>query len=79
MSEFRLQTITFESFAVQAGSDHTGVGTDMISLNSTVKFLYRNTATFFGVHVTSSPVDLSFSEITIGSGTVSPTPFVLRN
>nr|GMC50466.1 Late embryogenesis abundant protein, LEA-14 [Ipomoea batatas] len=63
-------TITFESFAVQAGSDHTGVGTDMISLNSTVKFLYRNTATFFGVHVTSSPVDLSFSEITIGSGTL---------
>ncbi|XP_031119871.1 uncharacterized protein LOC116023056 [Ipomoea triloba] len=65
-----MKTITFESFAVQAGSDHTGVGTDMISLNSTVKFLYRNTATFFGVHVTSSPVDLSFSEITIGSGTL---------
>ncbi|XP_019152678.1 PREDICTED: uncharacterized protein LOC109149390 [Ipomoea nil] len=65
-----MKTITFESLAVQAGSDNTGVSTDMISLNSTVKFLYRNTATFFGVHVTSSPVDLSFSEITIGSGSL---------
>ncbi|CAH9111144.1 unnamed protein product [Cuscuta epithymum] len=65
-----MKSITFESFAIQAGSDHTGVSTDMISMNSTLKFLYRNTATFFGVHAASSPIHLSYSEITIGSGTV---------
>ncbi|XP_059279338.1 uncharacterized protein LOC132033390 [Lycium ferocissimum] len=63
-----MRNIKFESFRIQAGSDNSGVATDMISMNATVKFRYRNTATFFGVHVTSSPVDLSFSELTIGSG-----------
>ncbi|KAL3340442.1 hypothetical protein AABB24_028865 [Solanum stoloniferum] len=63
-----MRTIKFDHFGIQAGSDATGVATDMISMNATVKFLYRNTASFFGVHVTSSPFDLSFSELTIGSG-----------
>ena len=56
---------------VQAGSDSTGVATDMVSMNSTVKLTFRNTATFFGVHVTSTPLDLSYSKITVASGTVS--------
>ncbi|PWA43460.1 hypothetical protein CTI12_AA535390 [Artemisia annua] len=67
---FLLQSITFERFMVQAGSDFTGVATDMVTLNSTVKFTFRNTATFFGLHVTSTPLDLSFSQIAVGSGTI---------
>ncbi|KDP41715.1 hypothetical protein JCGZ_16122 [Jatropha curcas] len=63
-----MKSITFEHFGIQAGSDATGVATDMISVNSTIKMIYRNTGTFFGVHVTSTPVDLSYSEITIASG-----------
>lgn len=66
-----LQSIKFEQFKIQAGSDYTGVATDMISMNATVKFTFRNTGTFFGVHVTSTPLDLSYSQITIASGTVS--------
>jgi hypothetical protein len=68
---FFLQSITFEQFRIQAGSDSTGVATDMISVNSTVKMTYRNKGTFFGVRVTSTPLDLSYSEITIASGNVS--------
>lgn len=45
-----LQSIKFDHVRVQAGSDATGVATDMITLNSTLKFAYRNTGTFFGVH-----------------------------
>lgn len=63
-----VKSITFERFMVQAGSDETGVSTDMISMNSTVKLTYRNTATFFGVHVTSTPVALAYSQLNIGSG-----------
>lgn len=66
-----LQSITFEQLKVQAGQDAGGIGTDMITMNATLRMLYRNTGTFFGVHVTSSPIDLSFSQITIGSGAVS--------
>ncbi|XP_016568781.2 uncharacterized protein LOC107867162 [Capsicum annuum] len=63
-----MKSIKFDRFGIQAGSDATGVATDMISVNATVRFLYRNTASFFGVHVTSSPFDLTYSELTIGSG-----------
>lgn len=65
------QSINFEHFKIQAGSDFSGVATDMITVNSTVKMIYRNTGTFFGVHVTSNPLDLSYSELTIASGAVS--------
>ncbi|XWS14718.1 hypothetical protein CRYUN_Cryun35bG0032800 [Craigia yunnanensis] len=65
-----MKSIKFEQFKIQAGSDFTGVTTDMITMNSTVKMIYRNTGTFFGVHVTSSPLDLSYSQINIASGTM---------
>ncbi|KAJ9674382.1 hypothetical protein PVL29_023750 [Vitis rotundifolia] len=65
-----MKSITFERFVVQAGSDSTGVATDMVSMNSTVKLTFRNTATFFGVHVTSTPLDLSYSQLTVASGTI---------
>ncbi|XP_027359208.1 uncharacterized protein LOC113867899 [Abrus precatorius] len=63
-----IKSIKFDSLRVQAGSDSTGVATDMITMNSTLKFTYRNTGTFFGVHVSSTPVELSYSEIVIASG-----------
>ncbi|KAL5714142.1 hypothetical protein ACHQM5_016143 [Ranunculus cassubicifolius] len=65
-----MKSITFEQFGIQAGSDSTGVATDMLSMNSSVKFTFRNTATFFGLHVTSTILDLSFSDLTVASGTV---------
>ncbi|XP_047328830.1 uncharacterized protein LOC124932256 [Impatiens glandulifera] len=68
--EIAMKSLKFDSFTVQAGSDSTGVATDMISLNSTVKLTFRNTGTFFSVHVTSIPIDLSFNQITIASGSI---------
>ncbi|KAK4751434.1 hypothetical protein SAY87_004916 [Trapa incisa] len=65
-----MKSITFEQLTVQAGSDDTGVTTDMVTVNSTVRLIYRNTGTFFGVHVTSSPVDLTYSQLTIASGAI---------
>ncbi|KAI3465341.1 hypothetical protein Pfo_022004 [Paulownia fortunei] len=65
-----MMSIKFERFMVQAGSDDTGVSTDMMSMNATVKFNFRNTATFFGVHVSSTPVAVSYSQLTIGSGDI---------
>ncbi|KAG6786503.1 hypothetical protein POTOM_008107 [Populus tomentosa] len=35
-----------------------------------LKMTYRNKGTFFGVRVTSTPLDLSYSEITIASGNI---------
>ncbi|XP_043713847.1 uncharacterized protein LOC122662314 [Telopea speciosissima] len=66
-----VQSITFDHFSISAGSDSSGVATDMASMNSTVKFTYRNTATFFGVHVTSTPLDLKYYQLTVGAGTMN--------
>nr|XP_034926551.1 uncharacterized protein LOC118057924 [Populus alba] len=68
--EITMKSVTFEQFRIQAGSDSTGVATDMISVNSTVRMTYRNKGTFFGVHVTSTPMDLSYSEITLVPGSI---------
>lgn len=63
-----VQHIVFHSFTIQAGIDNTGVPTDMLSLNSTVRMFYRNPATFFGVHVSSTPFELHYYELKVGSG-----------
>ncbi|PIN25227.1 hypothetical protein CDL12_02033 [Handroanthus impetiginosus] len=65
-----MKSISFDRFVIQAGSDSSGVSTEMVTMNSTVKFVFRNRGTFFGVHVTSTPLDLTFSELMLASGTV---------
>ncbi|GMI68822.1 companion of cellulose synthase 1 [Hibiscus trionum] len=65
-----MKSISFNEFGVQAGADFSGVSTEMVSMNCTVKLTYRNTATFFGVHVTSTPLDLSYSQLTVATGSI---------
>ncbi|XP_073126489.1 uncharacterized protein [Henckelia pumila] len=62
-----VKNILFENFNVQAGMDNSGVPTDMLSLNSTVKIFYRNPSTFFGVHVTSTPLQLYYFDLKVAS------------
>ncbi|RWR90634.1 Late embryogenesis abundant protein [Cinnamomum micranthum f. kanehirae] len=63
-----MQSIVFESLNIQAGMDGTGVPTKMLSLNSTVRISFRNTATFFGVHVSSTPITLYYYDLKVASG-----------
>lgn len=63
-----VENVVFRSFNIQAGMDQTGVPTDMLSLNSTIRILYRNPATFFGVHVSSTPVELYYYQLKVASG-----------
>ncbi|CAM8929211.1 unnamed protein product [Rhodiola kirilowii] len=69
-----MKSITFEHVGIQAGSDSSGVATDMVTVNATLALNFHNTATFFGVHVTSTPVDLTYSQVTIASGSVTISP-----
>lgn len=66
-----LQSISFDEFVVNAGADASGVATEMVTMNVTIKFNFRNRGTFFGVHVSSTPVDLAYTELTLASGSVS--------
>lgn len=65
-----MKSISFDRFVIQAGMDASGVATDMVTMNSTLKFVFRNTGTFFGVHVTSTPLDLSYSRLTVAAGSI---------
>lgn len=65
-----MKSIKFEQFDIQAGQDNTGVPTGMATVNATVKMRYRNKGTFFGTHVTSTPLDLSYAELILASGTM---------
>lgn len=64
------QDVVFRSFNLQAGNDPTGVPTDMLSLNSTVKIFFKNPSTFFGVHVSSTPLELHYYQLRIASAQV---------
>ncbi|XP_047319045.1 uncharacterized protein LOC124922354 [Impatiens glandulifera] len=66
-----MKSITFDQFVIQAGSDASGVSTEMVTMNSSISLIFRNTGTFFGVHVTSTPVNLAYSELTLASGTIN--------
>lgn len=66
-----MKTITFQNFIIQAGTDASLVPTDMATTNSTVKFTYKNKGTFFGIHVTADPFELSYSQLKLASGDVS--------
>ncbi|KGN43297.1 uncharacterized protein LOC101215215 [Cucumis sativus] len=63
-----IQSMVFSKFNVQAGSDPGGVATDLMSLNSTVRISYKNPATFFGVHVSSTPIQLHYLQLQVASG-----------
>lgn len=65
-----MQSVRFEEFDVYAGTDGTGVATGMVSMNVTLKLLFRNRGTFFGVHVAPTPVNLFYQHIIVATGTV---------
>ncbi|GJS98905.1 hypothetical protein Tco_0820075 [Tanacetum coccineum] len=51
-------------------ADASGVATEMVTLNATIKFNFRNRGTFFGVHVPSTIVDLAHTELTLATGSI---------
>ncbi|URE12741.1 Late embryogenesis abundant protein [Musa troglodytarum] len=71
--EITVKSIRFENFIIQAGSDASFVPTDMATLNSTVRFSFRNTGTFFGVHVSATRFVLSYDQLTLAGGDVRRT------
>ncbi|KAL7591446.1 hypothetical protein Lser_V15G33011 [Lactuca serriola] len=56
------------NFYYGEGTDYTGVPTKFLTVNCTVKMNIENPATFFGIHVSSSSLNLFYSQIVVGSG-----------
>lgn len=64
------QSLAVHNFYVGEGSDSTGVPTKLLTLNSTLRLSVYNPATIFGIHVTSTPIGLLYSDIVVASGQV---------
>lgn len=58
------------NFYVGEGSDLTGVPTKMVTMNCSMRMTVYNEATFFGIHVSSAPVNIMFSKIAVATGQV---------
>ncbi|KAK4791528.1 hypothetical protein SAY86_031941 [Trapa natans] len=67
-AEVTVRSFVVNNFYVGEGSDSSGVVTKMVTLNGTLRMNIYNPAPLFGIHVSSSPVDLVFSEITVATG-----------
>ncbi|XP_008795060.2 uncharacterized protein LOC103710911 [Phoenix dactylifera] len=67
-AEAVVKSLSMDDFYAGEGSDSTGVPTKMVTVNCSVKINVYNPATMFGIHVTSGPINLIYSEITIATG-----------
>lgn len=78
MEDLILQSLAVNNLYAGEGSDSTGVPTKMLTVNGSLKMNIYNPATLFGIHVSSTPVNLVYLEITVATGqvkTLSATTF----
>ncbi|KAK0596857.1 hypothetical protein LWI29_019680 [Acer saccharum] len=67
-AEITVKSLLVNNFYVGEGSDSTGVPTKMVTVNGSLKISVYNPATLFGIHVSSTPVNLVYSEIVVATG-----------
>ncbi|KAI7736429.1 hypothetical protein M8C21_016102 [Ambrosia artemisiifolia] len=67
-AEVTVKSLGVNSLFIGEGSDSSGVITKMLTINGSLRLGVHNPATFFGIHVSSSPVNLIYSEIVIATG-----------
>ncbi|KAJ0933780.1 hypothetical protein HanRHA438_Chr03g0100041 [Helianthus annuus] len=64
----QMKSWKMNNFYYGEGTDNTGVSTKLLTINCTVKMSIQNPATFFGIHVSSTALNIFYSRILIGSG-----------
>lgn len=67
-AEIRVKSMTVHNVYFGEGSDTTGVPTKLLTINCSLRITVHNPATFFGIHVSSSPINLMYSQIAVASG-----------
>ncbi|XP_076908158.1 uncharacterized protein LOC143564905 [Bidens hawaiensis] len=66
--QVQMKNWKLNNFYYGEGSDNTGVPTKLLTINCSVKMNIHNPATFFGIHVSSTSLNLFYSQIIVGSG-----------
>ncbi|XP_019057585.1 PREDICTED: uncharacterized protein LOC104809106 [Tarenaya hassleriana] len=63
-----VKSLKVHGFELGGGLDRTGVPTNILSMKSSVNMTVENPASFFGIHVSSSPLKLIFYDFTLATG-----------
>ncbi|KAJ9190194.1 hypothetical protein P3X46_001422 [Hevea brasiliensis] len=67
-AEITVKSLLVSNFYVGEGSDFSGVPTKMLTVNGSLRMNIYNPATIFGIHVSSTPINLIYSEIPVATG-----------
>ncbi|KAE7997452.1 hypothetical protein FH972_002088 [Carpinus fangiana] len=67
-AEISMRSLTVHNLYLGEGSDSSGVPTKMLTVNGSLKMNIYNPAPLFGIHVSSTPVNLIYSEISVATG-----------
>ncbi|CAI9114136.1 OLC1v1014789C2 [Oldenlandia corymbosa var. corymbosa] len=69
-AEVTIRSLAVHNIYMGSGADFTGVPTKMLSVNGTLRMNVYNPATFYGIHVSASPVNLVYSDIVVATAQV---------
>jgi hypothetical protein len=67
-AEITVKSLAVNNLYIGSGSDFSGVPTKMLTVNGSLRLSVYNPATIFGIHVSSTPINLIYNEITIATG-----------
>ncbi|KAM5579042.1 hypothetical protein ABKV19_009038 [Rosa sericea] len=82
-AEVLVKSLTVSNVYVGEGSDFSGVPTKMLTVNGSLRFTVHNPASIFGIHVSSTPINLLYSDISVATGLVRnslppESPFIIK-
>ncbi|KAG6395800.1 hypothetical protein SASPL_141929 [Salvia splendens] len=67
-AEVAVKSLTVNNMYIGSGADFTGVPTKMLNVNGSLRISVYNPATFYGIHVTATPVNLIYSDVVVATG-----------
>jgi len=67
-AEVFVKSMSINNLYIGTVSDFTGVPSKMLTVNGSLLMTIYNPATFFGIHISSSPINIVYSEITVATG-----------
>jgi len=67
-AEVFVKSMSINNLYIGTVSDFTGVPSKMLTVNGSLLMTTYNPATFFGIHISSSPINIVYSEITVATG-----------
>ncbi|KAK6148843.1 hypothetical protein DH2020_016368 [Rehmannia glutinosa] len=67
-AEIAVRSLTVNNMYIGSGADFTGVPTKMLNVNGSLRISVYNPATFFGIHVSATPVNLIYSDVVVATG-----------